>query len=62
MAKVDIRHAYRAIPMQPSTYRATGLKWRFMHNHHFTYFVDIRLPFGGRQAPGIFHRVSQSLR
>ena len=56
MAKVDIRHAYRAISIHPGNYRATELKWRFMHNHHFTYFVDTRLPFGGRQAPGIFHR------
>ena len=39
MAKVDIRHVYRAIPIHPSNYRATGLKWKFMHNHHFTYFV-----------------------
>ena len=62
MAKVDIRHGYRAIPIHPSNYRATGLKWRFMHNHHFTYFVDARLPFGGRRAPGTFHRVSQSIR
>ena len=62
MAKVDIRHAYRAIPIHPGNYRATGLKWRFMHNHHFTYFVDTRLPFGGRWARGIFHRVSQSIR
>ena len=27
-----------------------------------TYFVDTRLPFGGRRAPGIFHRLSQSVR
>ena len=26
MAKIDLRHAYRSIPIHPSNYRATGLK------------------------------------
>ena len=29
MIKVDIRHAYRSIPIHRDNYRATGLKWRF---------------------------------
>ena len=29
---------------------------------HFTYFIDTWLPFGGRKAPGIFHRLSQAIK
>ena len=28
----------------------------------YSYFVDTRLPFGGRSAPGIFHRLTQAVR
>ena len=62
MAKVDICHAYRSVPIHPGNYRATGLKWQFGHNCQFTYLMDIRLAFRGRQALGIFHRVSQSVK
>ena len=62
MAKVDIRHAYRLVPIHPGNYRATGLKWRFGHNRQFTYLMNTLLPFGGRRAPGIFHQVSQSVK
>ena len=40
MAKVDIHHAYRSVPIHPGNYRATGLKWQFGHNCHFTYLMD----------------------
>ena len=62
MAKIDLRHVYRTIPIHRSNYQATGLKWKFKNRHSFTYFVDTRLPFEGRRAPGIFHRVSQSVK
>ena len=62
MAKIDLRHAYRSIPIHCSNYRATGLKWKFKSCHKVTYFINTRLPFGGAWAPGIFHRVSQSVR
>ena len=62
LAKVDLRHAYCSVPVHPANYPALGLKWRFSGHSHFTYFVDTRLPFGGRSAPGIFHRITQSVR
>ena len=62
MAKIDLRHAYRSVPVHPSNYNALGLKWRFTGETQFTYLVDTRLPFGGRSAPGIFHRLTQSVR
>ena len=62
MAKVDLRHAYRSVPVHPANFKALGLKWRFKGRQAFTYLVDTRLPFGGRSAPGIFHRLTQAVR
>ena len=62
LAKVDLRHAYRSVPVHPSNYKALGLKWRFKGTRVFSYFVDTRIPFGGRSAPGIFHRLTQAVR
>ena len=62
LAKVDLRHAYRSVPVHPSNYKALGLTWRFKGNRSFTYLVNTRLPFGGRSAPGIFHRLTQAVR
>ena len=46
MAKIDLRHAYRSVPIHPANYAAMGLKWRFTGATSFTYLVDTRLPFG----------------
>lgn len=62
MAKVDLKHAYRSVPIHPANYQATGLKWRFSGDAHFTYFYDTRLPFGAKSSPEIFHRLTQSVR
>ena len=62
LAKVDLGHAYRSVPVHPSNYPALGLKWRFRGARHFTYLIDTRLPFGGRSSPGIFHRLTQAVR
>ena len=62
IAKIDLRHAYRSVPVHPSNYKALGLKWLFSSASSFTYMVDTRLPFGSRSAPGIFHRITQSVR
>ena len=62
LAKIDLHHAYRSIPLHPSSYRATGLKWKFSNHSHFTYLFDTRLPFGASSSPSIFHRVTQSVK
>ena len=49
MAKIDLRHAYRSVPIHPDNYKATACKWQFLGDHSCTYFYDTRLPFG---APG----------
>jgi len=61
MAKVDLRHAYRSVPVHPS-WTALGLKWRFSGQKSYSYLVDTRLPFGCRSAPGIFHRIMQTVK
>ena len=62
MAKIDLRHAYRSVHIHPDNYEATGLKGRFGDWRYFTYFVDTRLPYGGRRAPGIFNRLTQAVK
>ena len=48
MAKLDIKNAYRIIPIHPDDRYLFGMKWRNK------YFVDLALPFGLRSAPAIF--------
>ena len=62
LAKIDLHHAYRSIPIHPTSYKATGIKWKFSHHNHFTYLFDTRLPFGASSSPSIFHRVTQSVK
>ena len=62
LAKIDLRHAYRSVPVHPANRDALGLKWKFTGDKHYTYLKDTRLPFGARSAPGIFHRLTQSVR
>ena len=62
MAKFDLRHVYRSVHINPNNYPATGLKWKFKGAKKFTYFVDTRLRYGGRRAPGIFNRLTQAVK
>ena len=52
MAKVDIKNAYRIVPIHPDDYYLLGMTWR----QH--YFVDLALPFGLRSAPYIFNSLA----
>lgn len=62
MAKIDLRHAYRSVPIYPSSFAATGLKWKFEGDEDFTYFYDTRLLFGAKSSPEIFRRITQVIR
>lgn len=62
MAKIDLRHAYRSVPIHATSFAATGLRWQFAGQNHFTYMYDTRLPFGAKSSPEIFHRLTQSVR
>jgi len=62
LAKVDLKSAYRSVGLHPSQTQYTGLKWKFKGDKDFTYLYDSALPFGARKSPGIFHRLTQSVR
>lgn len=61
-AKVDLKSAYRSVPIHPDNYQVTGLKWHFKDDRQPTYLFDARLPFGSRCGPSHFHRLSQAVR
>ena len=62
LARINLRHAYRSVPIHPANYPATGLKWTFSGDASPTFMYDTSLCFGGRKSPGIFHRLTQSVR
>ena len=62
MAKVDLKSAYRSVPIHPADYCLSGLQWDFQGEKESCYLFDTRLPFGSRLAPGIFHRITQSVK
>ena len=55
MAKVDIKSAYRLIPVHPQDRPLLGVSWRG------STFVDPMLPFGLRSAPKIFNAVADAI-
>jgi len=61
MAKVDLRHAYRVVPIKPCCYEATGLHWLFKDSDTPVYFYDTKLPFGASKSPEIFNKLSKSV-
>ena len=58
----DTLCAYQAVPIHPIDYTHCGLKWKFHGDNDYTYMIDKRLMFGARKSPGIFHRITQSIR
>ena len=50
LSKVDIKHAFRLLPVKPSNWHLLGYLW----DGH--YFIDTRLAFGLRSSPSIFNR------
>ena len=61
LAKIDLKSAYRHVPIHPSNYNATGLAWQFSGETHLTFMYDSKLPFGASKSPEIFHRVTQAI-
>ena len=56
MAKVDIRSAYRIVPVHPQDRHLLGVMW------DGKLYVDAALPFGLRSAPKIFNAVADALQ
>ncbi len=43
MAKVDLKWAYRSVPIHPSDYKATRVQWHFEGDEHVAQFFDARV-------------------
>ena len=56
MAKVDIRDAYRLVPIHPTDCPFLGVSWCD------SVFVDCQLPFGLASAPAIFSAIAEALK
>ena len=54
MIKVDIRNAYRVVPIHPADRWLMGMTWEG------SVFVDTALPFGLRSAPKIFTAIADA--
>ena len=52
LAKIDIKSAYRIIPVHPADRHLLGMSWKG------GIYVDTALPFGLRSAPKNFRRYS----
>ena len=57
---VDIKKAYRTVPVFPAHRQYQGLRWMFgeLDKSQYDYYVDNFLCFGLSCAPGIFCRIS----
>ena len=55
MAKIDLKSAFRMVPVHPDNWELLGMQWRQK------YHVDRCLPFGLRSAPFLFNRVASAL-
>ena len=60
--KLDLANAYRCVKVHLSNFKATGFKWRFTGDKHYTYLIDERLPFGAARSPEIFNRITHAIR
>ena len=56
LAKIDIKSAYRIIPVHPADRSLLGIKWKG------NIYVETRLPFGLRSAPKIYNTVADALK
>ena len=55
MAKLDIKEAYRIVPIYPEDHQFLGVHWQGQ------VFVDCQLPFGLASAPAIFSAIGEVL-
>ena len=55
MSKIDLRNAFRLIPVRPDDWNLLGICWRKQ------FYVDTCLPFGLRSAPHIFNQLSTAI-
>ena len=60
--KLDLSNAFCSVKSHSSNHKATGLKWRFQGDKHYTYLIDVRMPFGAKKSPQIYYSITQAVR
>ena len=55
MAKIDLKNAFRLIPVRPEDWNLLGIQWRDR------FYIDICLPFGLRSAPSLFNQLADAI-
>ena len=61
LTKLDLKAAYRSIPIASTNFKYTGLSWHFKGDKSPTYLIDTKLPFGAKKACRIFSRISDAV-
>jgi hypothetical protein len=56
MSKLDIKHAYRLLPVRPDQWHQLCYHWEG------NYYVDLVLPFGMRSSAGIFNKFASLVK
>ena len=56
MAKIDLTKAYRSVPVAMQFWERQGFQW------DDKIYMDLRMPFGNKAAPGIFHRITMAIQ
>ena len=56
MAKVDLKSAFRMVPVRRQDWELLGMKWKE------AYYIDTCLPFGLRSAPYLFNQFAEALQ
>ena len=56
MAKVDLKSAFRVVPVHKTDWDLLGMSWRD------TFYFDTCLPFGLRSAPFLFNQFAEALQ
>ena len=55
MSKIDVKHAFRLLPVKPAQWILLGICWLNR------IFIDTRLPFGLRSSPAIFNKFADAI-
>ena len=55
LSKIDLKNAFRLIPVQQSDWNLLGIHWRDK------YYIDTCLPFGLRSAPFLFNQLADPI-
>ena len=55
LSKIDLKNAFRLIPVQQSDWNLLGIHWRDK------YYIDTCLPFGLRSAPFLFNQLADAI-